>query len=66
MSMRSLGFEFLDLIITTRSKERENQRISMRIDLEVLNSIGHIMTISIMQSGDDGVRYERHGRGTRE
>ena len=34
----------------------------MRIDLEVLNSIGHIMTISIMQSGDDGVRYKRNKR----
>ena len=55
-----------DFIITTTSKQRENQRISMRIDLEVLSSVGHIITTSIMQSGDGGVRCKRHGRGARE
>ena len=30
--------------------QRENQRISMRIDLEVLNSVDHIMTTSTRDS----------------
>ena len=43
----------------------ENQRISMRIDLEVLNSVDFIITTSIMQSGDecDCECVKRYGRG---
>ena len=35
--------------------QRENQRMSMRIDLEVLNSVDHNITKSIMQSGNESV-----------
>ena len=37
-------------------KQRENHRISMRIEREVLNSIDLIITASMMQSGDESVR----------
>ena len=37
----------------------ENQRISMRIDLEVLNSVDHIITTSIMQSADESVSVRK-------
>ena len=38
---------------TEKRVVRENQRMSMR--LEVLNSVDHIITTSIMQSGDESV-----------
>ena len=34
-------------------RERENQRMSMRIDLEVLSSVDLIITTSMMQSLDE-------------
>ena len=44
---------------------KENQRISTRTDLEVLNSVDLIITTSIMQSGDesDCECVKRYGRG---
>ena len=41
--------------VCKQSRVRENQRMSMRIDLEVLNSVDLIITTSIMQSGDESV-----------
>ena len=48
---------YLDLLRShhENNSAREKQRISMRTNLEVLNSCDLIITTSIMQSGDESV-----------
>ena len=38
---------------SSRGEAERDAHMSMRIDLEVLNSVDHIITTDIMQSGDE-------------
>ena len=48
------SFDFITVTVT----EREDQRISMSTNLEVLNSFDLIITTSIMQSADEQLERE--------